>query len=179
MAGCHPQQFGNYVVEILKLIRLENEFRADARAWIRAKCANASDRRASVARRSFGRELNRDTARAGVVARPRARTVGVLHQARSERPVEGRTDRAPRQRSSSSLRQCCSDRQRRSPTALPGLGQRIAYSVDDRLKGFCEKVSRQAQISLLVGPHFADIRNLVEYYLPKPALDYITGVSPS
>jgi hypothetical protein len=51
----------------------------------------------------------------------------------------------------------------------------LAYRVDDRLKGFCEKVSRQAQISLLVGPHFADIRNLIEYYLPKPALDYITG----
>ena len=51
----------------------------------------------------------------------------------------------------------------------------IAHAVDDRLKRFCEQVSRQAQISLLVGSHFAEIRNLVEYYLPKPALDSITG----
>lgn len=51
----------------------------------------------------------------------------------------------------------------------------MAYSLDDRLNGFLNKASRDAQISLLVGPHFASLINLVEYYLPKPALDYITG----
>lgn len=50
----------------------------------------------------------------------------------------------------------------------------IAYEVDDRLKGFCAK-TRDAQVSLLVGSHFADLTTLVESYLPKPALDYITG----
>ena len=50
----------------------------------------------------------------------------------------------------------------------------IAYEVDDRLKVFCAK-TRDAQVSLLVGSHFADVATLVENYLPKPALDYITG----
>jgi hypothetical protein len=50
----------------------------------------------------------------------------------------------------------------------------IAYAADDRIKSFC-KQTRDAQISLLVGPHFASLENLVESYLPKPALDYITG----
>ena len=50
----------------------------------------------------------------------------------------------------------------------------IAYKLDERLKYFCER-TRQAQVTLLLGPHFADIKNLVNYYLPKPALDYITG----
>jgi hypothetical protein len=50
----------------------------------------------------------------------------------------------------------------------------IAYNTDSRVKGFCEK-TRDAQMSLLVGPHFADLTTLVENYLPKPALDYITG----
>lgn len=50
----------------------------------------------------------------------------------------------------------------------------IAYSADDRLKAFCAK-TRDAQVSLLVGPHFADLVTLIENYLPKPALDYITG----
>lgn len=49
----------------------------------------------------------------------------------------------------------------------------IAYEADQRVKGFCE--TRDAQISLLVGPHFADLATLIENYLPKPALDYITG----
>ena len=38
----------------------------------------------------------------------------------------------------------------------------------------CEK-TRDAQVSLLIGAHFADLATLVENYLPKPALDYITG----
>lgn len=50
----------------------------------------------------------------------------------------------------------------------------IAYVADERLKSFCRK-TRDAQVSLLVGPHFADLATLIEYYLPKPALDYITG----
>jgi hypothetical protein len=50
----------------------------------------------------------------------------------------------------------------------------ITYEADARLKGFCEK-TREAQVSLLIGPHFADLETLVENYLPKPALDYITG----
>lgn len=50
----------------------------------------------------------------------------------------------------------------------------IAFGADDRLKSFCEK-TRPAQVTLMVGPHFADISVLIENYLPKPALDYITG----
>lgn len=50
----------------------------------------------------------------------------------------------------------------------------IAHEADIRLTGFCEKTS-DAQVSLLIGPHFADLATLVENYLPKPALDYITG----
>ena len=49
----------------------------------------------------------------------------------------------------------------------------IAYEVDDRLKKFCIN-TRDAQVSLLIGSHFADLLALVEHYLPKPALDYIT-----
>ena len=50
----------------------------------------------------------------------------------------------------------------------------IAYEADQRVTGFCEK-TRDAQVSLLIGSHFADLATLVENYLPKPALDYITG----
>jgi hypothetical protein len=50
----------------------------------------------------------------------------------------------------------------------------IAYEADERVKGFCERV-REAQVSLLIGSHFAGLKDLVENYLPKPALDYITG----
>jgi hypothetical protein len=50
----------------------------------------------------------------------------------------------------------------------------INYEADDRLEVFCDK-TRNAQVSLLIGSHFADINILVENYLPKPALDYITG----
>ena len=39
----------------------------------------------------------------------------------------------------------------------------------------CIPELRDAQVSLLIGPHFADLATLVENYLPKPALDYITG----
>lgn len=50
----------------------------------------------------------------------------------------------------------------------------IAYGVDDRIKNFCAR-TRAAQVSLLIGTHFAALDNLVEHYLPKPALDYVTG----
>jgi hypothetical protein len=50
----------------------------------------------------------------------------------------------------------------------------IAYGVDDRIKNFCAR-TRAAQVSLLIGSHFAALDNLVEHYLPKPALDYVTG----
>ena len=50
----------------------------------------------------------------------------------------------------------------------------ISYGNDERLKAFCSK-TREAQVSLLIGPHFADLSTIVDNYLPKPALDYITG----
>lgn len=50
----------------------------------------------------------------------------------------------------------------------------VAYAADERVIGFCHK-ARDAQVSLLIGPHFADIAALVENYLPKPALDHITA----
>jgi hypothetical protein len=50
----------------------------------------------------------------------------------------------------------------------------MAYEADERVKAFCDK-TRDAQVSLLVGTHYADLRMLVDSYLPKPALDYITG----
>lgn len=43
-----------------------------------------------------------------------------------------------------------------------------------RIESFLNKVGRSAQISLLIGHHFGDINNLVEYYLPKPAIDEIS-----
>lgn len=50
----------------------------------------------------------------------------------------------------------------------------IAYSASERLKSFCAK-TREAQLTMLVGSHFGKLDNLVQHYLPKPALDYITG----
>ncbi|RWH37326.1 MAG: fibronectin-binding protein (FBP), partial [Mesorhizobium sp.] len=50
----------------------------------------------------------------------------------------------------------------------------LAFDLDDRVKGFL-KQTRPAQVSLMAGRHFASLRHLVEDYLPKPALDYITG----
>ncbi len=50
----------------------------------------------------------------------------------------------------------------------------MGYSADERLKTFLGK-TRDAQVSLLIGPHLADLATLVENYLPKPTLDYITG----
>lgn len=50
----------------------------------------------------------------------------------------------------------------------------IAFEADTRVEMFCQE-TREAQVSLLIGPHFGDLATLVENYLPKPALDYITG----
>lgn len=50
----------------------------------------------------------------------------------------------------------------------------IAYSADDRVQKFINSC-REAQLTVLVGPHFADLAMLVENYLPKPALDFISG----
>ncbi|EPZ47365.1 SIR2 family protein [Alicyclobacillus acidoterrestris] len=43
-----------------------------------------------------------------------------------------------------------------------------------RIESFLDKVGRHAQISLMVGHHFGDIQNLVNYYLPKPSIDEIS-----
>ncbi len=53
----------------------------------------------------------------------------------------------------------------------------VIISYDDpsnRIYNFCDKVGRAAQISLLIGSHFAGMKPLVEHYLPKPAIDTIT-----
>lgn len=50
----------------------------------------------------------------------------------------------------------------------------IAFDLDDRVKGFLD-LTRPAQVSLLAGKHFGSLQRLVDDYLPKPALDYITG----
>ena len=41
----------------------------------------------------------------------------------------------------------------------------------DRIKRFYERVKRPAQISLLIGNHFGDLKTLVDHYLPKPSID--------
>jgi hypothetical protein len=51
----------------------------------------------------------------------------------------------------------------------------FAYAVDDRLSSFLAQVARPAQITLLVGEHFSSIRQLVEHYLPKPAIDQVSS----
>lgn len=40
-----------------------------------------------------------------------------------------------------------------------------------RLTRFYNDSKRASQISLLIGKHFGDLGNLVDYYLPKPAID--------
>ena len=43
-----------------------------------------------------------------------------------------------------------------------------------RLKAFHDAAGHEAQITLLVGPHFGHLATLVEHYLPKPAIDRTT-----
>jgi hypothetical protein len=53
----------------------------------------------------------------------------------------------------------------------------VVVAYDDcggRLDRFLDRVGRPAQTSLLVGPHFGDLRTLVSHYLPKPAIDTIS-----
>lgn len=53
----------------------------------------------------------------------------------------------------------------------------VIISYDDkhnRIQSFYERMGRPAQFSILLGQHFGDLRNLVEYYLPKPAIDRST-----
>ena len=50
----------------------------------------------------------------------------------------------------------------------------IAFDLDDRVKSFLEQ-TRPAQVSLIAGRHFGSLQRLVDDYLPKPALDYITA----
>jgi len=50
-------------------------------------------------------------------------------------------------------------------------------SFDDangRIPHFCQEIGNIVQITMLVGNHFGDFGTLVEYYLPKPAIDNIT-----
>jgi hypothetical protein len=51
----------------------------------------------------------------------------------------------------------------------------ISYSDEgDRIKRFYGDAKRPAQISLLIGGHFGDLKTLVDGYLPKPAIDRTT-----
>jgi len=43
-----------------------------------------------------------------------------------------------------------------------------------RVMDFCRHTGKPAQISLLLGSHFAGLRTLVDNYLPKPAIDQIS-----
>ncbi len=42
------------------------------------------------------------------------------------------------------------------------------------IASFVSRVGRRQQLTLLIGKHFGNIRNLVEKYLPKPAIDPLT-----
>lgn len=44
----------------------------------------------------------------------------------------------------------------------------------DRIMEIYNNLGRESQISLLVGNHIGDFRTLVDYYLPKPAIDRAT-----
>lgn len=51
----------------------------------------------------------------------------------------------------------------------------ISYdSCSGRLERFLDAAGRDAQVSLLIGPHFADLEQLVHHYLPKPAIDTLS-----
>lgn len=43
-----------------------------------------------------------------------------------------------------------------------------------KVASFVERVGRPQQLTLLLGRHFGDLSNLVERYLPKPAIDPLT-----
>jgi SIR2-like domain len=51
----------------------------------------------------------------------------------------------------------------------------IAYDdTGDRVDAFLRSVGREPQISLLLGSHLGALSNLVDHYLPKPAIDPVT-----
>jgi hypothetical protein len=53
----------------------------------------------------------------------------------------------------------------------------VIISFDDaegRIPSFYNRVGRSDQISLLIGNHFGDLVNLVDHFLPKPAIDLTT-----
>ena len=54
-------------------------------------------------------------------------------------------------------------------------GRNLEEGDPGRIEQFCREVGRDAQISLLIGSHFGDLANLVNHYLPKPAIDQITN----
>jgi hypothetical protein len=45
----------------------------------------------------------------------------------------------------------------------------------ERIQKFCSEAGHEAQISLLIGSHFGNLPELVENYLPKPAIDLISA----
>ncbi len=54
----------------------------------------------------------------------------------------------------------------------------VIISYNDNLgtiKQFYDRIGRPAQISLLIGNHLGNIENLVNNYLPKPAIDKVTS----
>lgn len=44
----------------------------------------------------------------------------------------------------------------------------------ERVASFLQKAGHKQQVTLLLGKHFADLKNLVQHYLPKPAIDPLT-----
>lgn len=44
-----------------------------------------------------------------------------------------------------------------------------------RISNFIEQAGRANQISVLLGPHLADLENLVHWYLPRPSIDRISA----
>lgn len=50
----------------------------------------------------------------------------------------------------------------------------ITYAIDDRTRKFLASLN-SAQLTVLAGSHFANIQHLVDDYLPKPALDFISN----
>ncbi|MCD7819369.1 MAG: SIR2 family protein [Lachnospiraceae bacterium] len=52
----------------------------------------------------------------------------------------------------------------------------IAYGADERLNAFLQQVN-MAQVTLLIGSEFASLENLVNYYLPKAAIDTLTSTA--
>jgi len=51
----------------------------------------------------------------------------------------------------------------------------ISYNDEEnRVKNFYESLKHSAQISLLIGNHFGDLKTIIDNYLPKPAIDRTT-----